>query len=165
MPLTIADNGSKHGYNYGFYAQDEWEITDNLTLNYGLRYDAFSAFDAENQLSPRVNGVWKPTDTMTIHAGYARYFSPPPFELVASQDVGAVQQHHGGGNRPHRHHAAGRARRLFRRRRGTEDGRLDRRAGQLLQGVQEPDRRRPVRRAHHPDALQLCSWAGNMAAN
>ncbi len=87
VPLTIPDNGSKHGYNYGFYVQDEWAITDNFTVNYGLRYDAFSAFDAENQLSPRINGVWKPTDATTIHAGYARYFSPPPFELVASQDV------------------------------------------------------------------------------
>ena len=87
VPLSIADNGSKHGYNYGLYAQDEWAVTDNFTVNYGLRYDAFSAFDAENQLSPRINGVWKPTDTTTIHAGYARYFSPPPFELVASQDV------------------------------------------------------------------------------
>jgi len=86
-PLTIADNGSKHGTNYGLYAQDEWAVTGNFTVNYGLRYDAFSAFDAENQLSPRVNGVWKPTDTTTIHAGYARYFSPPPFELVASQTV------------------------------------------------------------------------------
>jgi len=87
VPLTIPDNGSKHGYNYGFYAQDEWALTDTVTVNYGLRYDAFSAFDAENQLSPRINGVWKPTDTTTIHAGYARYFSPPPFELVASQAV------------------------------------------------------------------------------
>ena len=87
VPVTIADNGSKHGYNYGFYVQDEWAVTDNLTINYGLRYDAFSAFDAENQLSPRVNAVWKPTDTTIIHAGYARYFTPPPFELVASQDV------------------------------------------------------------------------------
>ena len=44
VPLTIADNGSKHGYNYGLYAQDEWNITDNFTLNYGLRYDAFAAY-------------------------------------------------------------------------------------------------------------------------
>ncbi|HVW73054.1 MAG TPA: TonB-dependent receptor [Rhizomicrobium sp.] len=86
-PLSIVDNGSKHGFNYGFYAQDEWAILSNLTLNYGLRYDAFAAYDKENQLSPRLNGVWKPTDTTTVHAGYARYFSPPPFELVASNDV------------------------------------------------------------------------------
>jgi outer membrane receptor protein involved in Fe transport len=87
VPLTIADNGSKHGYNYGFYAQDEWQIVPSVTINYGLRYDAFHAFDSENQLSPRINGVWKPTDTTTIHAGYARYFTPPPFELVASPDI------------------------------------------------------------------------------
>ncbi len=86
-PLTIPDNGSKHGYNYGLYIQDEWQVTDDLTVNYGLRYDAFAAYDKENQLSPRVNAVWKPTDTTTVHAGYARYFSPPPFELVASSDV------------------------------------------------------------------------------
>jgi outer membrane receptor protein involved in Fe transport len=86
-PLTIPDNGSKHGYNYGLYVQDEWELTDDLTINYGLRYDAFAAYDKENQLSPRANAVWKPLDGTTIHAGYARYFSPPPFELVASNDV------------------------------------------------------------------------------
>jgi len=98
VPLTIADNGSKHGYNYGFYAQDEWAVTDNLTINYGLRYDAFSAFASGNQLSPRLNGVWKPNDTLTIHAGYARYFSPPPFELVASQTVALFDNTTAAGN-------------------------------------------------------------------
>lgn len=88
VPLTIPDNGSKHGYNYGVYVQDEWAVTDRFTINYGLRYDAFAAYDAENQLSPRLNGVWKPTDTTTVHAGYARYFSPPPFELVANSSIG-----------------------------------------------------------------------------
>jgi outer membrane receptor protein involved in Fe transport len=90
-PLGIADNGSKHGYNYGFYMQDEWHVTPDLTLNYGLRYDAFAAYDSENQLSPRVNAVWKPLDGTTIHAGYARYFTPPPFELVGSAQIALFQ--------------------------------------------------------------------------
>lgn len=38
-------------------------------------------------MSPRVNLVWRPTGWTTLHAGYARYFSPPPFELVGSQTV------------------------------------------------------------------------------
>ena len=57
---------------------------DSLTLNYGLRFDQLDAFRHENQLSPRVNLVWTPMEGTTFHAGYARYFSPPPFELVAS---------------------------------------------------------------------------------
>jgi outer membrane receptor protein involved in Fe transport len=86
-PLRIADHGSKHGSNHGFYIQDEWSVAPDLTLNYGLRYDSFDAYDSESQLSPRLNAVWTPGGGLTVHAGYARYFSPPPFELVASADV------------------------------------------------------------------------------
>ena len=35
MPLTIADNGIKHAWNFGVYVQDEWKIFPSLTLNYG----------------------------------------------------------------------------------------------------------------------------------
>ena len=87
VPLTIPDNSTKHAWSYGLYVQDEWKPFDSLTINYGLRWDQFQAFDAESQLSPRVNAVWTPTDTTTIHAGYSRYFSPPPIELIASSSI------------------------------------------------------------------------------
>ncbi|MDE2133703.1 MAG: TonB-dependent receptor, partial [Alphaproteobacteria bacterium] len=87
VPLSIIDNGTKHAWSYGLYVQDEWKILPAVTINYGLRYDRFRAFDAENQISPRANVVWTPSDTTTIHAGYARYFSPPPIELVAATDI------------------------------------------------------------------------------
>ncbi len=87
IPMMIADNGKKHAWSYGLYIQDEWKLLSNLVLNYGVRYDQFKAFDAENQISPRANLVWTPTEMTTIHAGYSRYFSPPPFELVATTDV------------------------------------------------------------------------------
>ena len=87
VPLTIPDNGTKHVWSYSFYAQDEWKLLSTVTLNYGVRYDQYRAFDAENQISPRANLVWKPEDATTVHLGYARYFSPPPYELVASTDI------------------------------------------------------------------------------
>jgi outer membrane receptor protein involved in Fe transport len=86
-PITIPDNSTKHAWSYSLYLQDEWKLLDTLTLNYGVRWDQFHAFDAENQLSPRVNAVWTPLDGTTVHIGYSRYFSPPPIELVSDTDI------------------------------------------------------------------------------
>jgi outer membrane receptor protein involved in Fe transport len=82
---TIVDNSKATAWTYSAYLEDEWALADTLTLNYGLRFDQLDAFRKENQLSPRVNLVWKPMDGTTFHVGYARYFSPPPFELVATE--------------------------------------------------------------------------------
>ncbi len=87
VPLVIPDNSKNHAWSYSLYLQDEWKIIPSVVLNFGLRYDAFQAFDAESQLSPRVNFVWTPTDTTTVHGGYSRYFSPPPIELVGNADI------------------------------------------------------------------------------
>jgi len=46
-----------------------------------------SSFDDENQLSPRANLIYQPTDATTLHAGYARYFTPPPIENVSGGTV------------------------------------------------------------------------------
>jgi outer membrane receptor protein involved in Fe transport len=82
VPVNIIDNGARTGGFYGVYLQDEWRIFPALTLNSGLRFDGVNEFTNETQLSPRVNLVLKATDETTVHAGYSRYFVPPPFELV-----------------------------------------------------------------------------------
>ncbi len=87
MPVTIPDSSAKTQWTYSVYLQDEWRIFRTLTLNYGLRADDVNGFRNEKQLSPRINAVWTPFDGTTAHIGYARYFTPPPFELVASQSV------------------------------------------------------------------------------
>jgi outer membrane receptor protein involved in Fe transport len=84
---SIVDNGNQAEWIESLYAQDEWAFAPTWTLNYGLRFDHYNAYSSGQQLSPRVNVVWKATPQTTVHAGYSRYFSPPPFELVGSASV------------------------------------------------------------------------------
>ena len=87
-PVTIVDNNPKNGNTLlSFYAQDKWEVTNSLIVNYGLRYDKLSAYTSASQLSPRIGMVDYLTPRTTIHAGYARYFTPPPNELVATTSL------------------------------------------------------------------------------
>jgi outer membrane receptor for ferrienterochelin and colicins len=86
-PFAIVDNSAKTAETYSAYLQDEWTLAYHLTLNFGARFDQFEGYVDQNQLSPRINLVWLPFDSTTVHVGYARYFTPPPFELVANESV------------------------------------------------------------------------------
>src|SRR2546427_1198962 len=55
VPLRVVDNSGKYGYLYGLYLQDEWKPFEQLTINFGGRFDIVDAFSHENQLSPRAN--------------------------------------------------------------------------------------------------------------
>ncbi|HEY4341338.1 MAG TPA: TonB-dependent receptor [Steroidobacteraceae bacterium] len=85
VPVSIIQNSNDGQMIESAYIQDEWHIIPVLTMNYGLRFDHYNAFSSGSQLSPRVNFVWQPIVATTIHAGYSKYFSPPPFELVGSE--------------------------------------------------------------------------------
>ena len=85
---SVANSQLLHGLFAGAYLQDEWKLTRELTLNYGVRFDVFNAsFDKEDQLSPRVNLIYRPVRSTTLHAGYSRYFTPPPVENVPGGTV------------------------------------------------------------------------------
>jgi outer membrane receptor protein involved in Fe transport len=87
-PVSVGSGGGETGHTYSAYLQDEWNMTPALTLNYGVRYDILNAYTDTQQLSPRVNLVWKPGDDTTVHAGYSRYFTPPSLELISGQSIG-----------------------------------------------------------------------------
>ncbi len=82
-PFAIADNAYQIARLAGFYLQDEWSPLDKLTLNYGARLDYYSAYVSETALSPRIGMIYELTPETKLHAGYARYFTPPPTELIA----------------------------------------------------------------------------------
>jgi outer membrane receptor protein involved in Fe transport len=86
-PMTITDDNSKLGWNIGVYLQDEWKLTDQLTLNWGLRFDQLYQYVDANQLSPRVALIYKPFDATALHAGFARYFTPPYQAQAAQPDI------------------------------------------------------------------------------
>ena len=90
-PFTVTDDNSKLGWVAGVYVQDEWKVTNELTLNFGLRFDQMWQFVDANQLSPRFNVVYKPLDGTTLHAGYARYFTLPPQAIAAPVNIAALQ--------------------------------------------------------------------------
>jgi outer membrane receptor for ferrienterochelin and colicins len=85
IPSSVPDNGTQAQQIESVYLQDEWQVLAPLTINYGLRFDHYSAYSSGSQLSPRLNFVWKLDSGTTVHGGYSRYFTPPPFELVGSE--------------------------------------------------------------------------------
>ncbi len=87
VPFTLYRGQGTTGTIFGLYLQDEWRVLPRVTLNAGLRFDRVDEFTHEQQVSPRVNAVWRPSGTTTAHAGYSRYFVPPPFELVSGAAV------------------------------------------------------------------------------
>ncbi len=90
-PVTIFDSSSKLGWLFGSYVQDEWKITNNLTLNVGLRFDQMWQYVDANQFSPRASLTWVPQEGTTVHAGYARTFTPPQQVIAAPTNIALTQ--------------------------------------------------------------------------
>ncbi|MGA7233864.1 MAG: TonB-dependent receptor, partial [Xanthobacteraceae bacterium] len=110
-PFPISDDVHKVGWLAGIYVQDEWKITDKLTMNAGLRFDQMWQFVDANQLSPRLGFTYKPFEGTTFHAGYARYFTPPVLVEAApvnfnlfNNTTGAVANPQGSPLLPERSH-------------------------------------------------------------
>jgi outer membrane receptor protein involved in Fe transport len=86
-PIGITDNVSQLGWLAGVYVQDEWKVTNQFTINAGLRFDQMEQFVSANQLSPRLSFTYKPFENTTFHAGYARYFTPPVLVEAAPPNI------------------------------------------------------------------------------
>ncbi len=90
-PINVVSNTRIKGNLFGVYVQDEWKPTDKLTVNYGLRYDQVNTVSSEHQFSPRIGLVYDLSDRTRVHAGFARYFTPPPTEKIDTTSVALFQ--------------------------------------------------------------------------
>lgn len=92
---------ARQTYYIGF-AQDEWKIKPNLTLNYGLRYDYYTPLrekdnrqilfniitgqlrdssqdplhSSKTNFGPRVGLTWSPTKSTVLRGGFGIYYGP-----------------------------------------------------------------------------------------
>jgi outer membrane receptor protein involved in Fe transport len=87
VPVAITDDSSATVWLYGIYIQNEWHPIKPLTINFGTRFDLYDGFDRADQASPRFAITYAFPEGTTLHAAYARYFTPPPTELVSSEDI------------------------------------------------------------------------------
>ncbi len=90
-PFSIGEKSAKHSQNYSLYLQNEYKSTQKLSVNYGVRFDAFKSYKSENQISPRLGAAYDFSKKTKIHAGFARYFTPPQNELVTSSSLAQYQ--------------------------------------------------------------------------
>ena len=123
--LTVGNNGEENPrgeitYNqFGVYAQDDWNITDNFKLNFGIRADgmffddsqlmtnnAILAYDMGGksvntgqwpdnsiQVSPRVGFNWDITDEITLRGGTGFFQGRLPLVFFTNmpQNAGMIQ--------------------------------------------------------------------------
>jgi hypothetical protein len=82
----------------GFFAQDKWKMSDNLTLTLGLRYDVervtlpevdnplFGAEDDypvdKNNIQPRLGFAYNMGGATVLRGGYGRFFDKTHFEVI-----------------------------------------------------------------------------------
>ncbi len=71
-----------------FFAQDLWDITDNLRLTIGARYDDYSDFGGS--FNPRVGLAWEFIKGYDLKLVYGRAFRAPTFQELYTQNNPSV---------------------------------------------------------------------------
>ena len=130
--LTAGNNGEENPrgeitYNqFGVYAQDDWNITDNFKLNFGVRGDGIFFDDSQLmtnnaileynmggnvvntgkwpnnriQVSPRVGFTWDATEDLTVRGGTGLFQGRLPLVFFTNmpQNAGMIQTLFKGNN-------------------------------------------------------------------
>ena len=85
VPTHITANTSATNLVGGIYVNDLWQITNQLKLNAGIRWDVLTGFTRSSQFDPTINISYEPFSGTTLHAGFARYMQVPSFQGIAPE--------------------------------------------------------------------------------
>lgn len=93
-PTSFAANVERDAFVGGIYVSHTYPLSDSVTVNYGLRADTYDngLGLTTNQLSPRLNLSYSPTDEQSFRLSYNRLFQPPPLELDVSGNTEVLPQ-------------------------------------------------------------------------
>ena len=84
--LTPQANQIKLRNNFnGLWAQDDWRIVHNLTVNLGIRWDYDSAFKKTDNVSPRVGFAWSATPKTVVRGSFGLFYDH--FRLGLVRDI------------------------------------------------------------------------------
>ncbi|KAA1170730.1 TonB-dependent receptor [Marinobacter salinexigens] len=84
--VAFSETGEASALIKGVYLQDEWFLTDRLTLTLGGRYDDHEDFDGE--FTPRGYLVYQLNDSLSLKGGVAKaYKAPAPHQIIEEYQV------------------------------------------------------------------------------
>jgi hypothetical protein len=90
---TPQDNQVNVHNNYtGLFVQDDWRLTDKITVNAGLRWDYDSEFPNKTDFSPRIGVAWSPNSKTVVNASFGIFYDQ--FRAGVARDIPAF----GGAN-------------------------------------------------------------------
>lgn len=83
-----AESQRQKNPNIGFFAQDEWKVHRDLTLNFGLRYDlqylpSPIKTDRDN-ISPRFGFAWSPDQKSVLRGSFGVYYDRIPTRATSN---------------------------------------------------------------------------------
>jgi hypothetical protein len=95
--IHITDNvinfvGRESGGQLSGYVQDNFQISDRVTADVGLRVDRYNLLLAATHASPRLNLAAQVGGGAVVHASYNRFFVPPPIEGMLSSGAGLTER-------------------------------------------------------------------------